>query len=554
LHWDDLSNARYLTVIRVLAHHEKEEIPMEVTKEHVCSDHCEENGCRCCPDAAWLRSLNLSRRGFLTTAAAGGAVLSGLSWSSLSKASEADLPTPPMRDPLRVLPVLVWDHPRRRPMTSWRSWGGIHTPQAATQEAERIKKELTEVAATADFPVEFSEVASVHDAREVSEMEALRTADLVIVYGAGSRVNGCQDYGKDVIIFQRHRSGPVYLQYEIVSPRFLRQHTDEAALPNIRFEDVVTDSMDELTWRLRSLCGLKNTLAAKILCIGGPAGWAQPPGVIPELVKKVWKLDLPTVSYDELGRLIDEARSDETAVERSRQRATEYLADATTSLETKREFVDNCFLLDHVFRGLMAKADCRAITINGCMSTIMPKAKTSACLTLSTLNDDGYLAFCESDFVVIPSGILLANISGRPVFLNDPTYPHDSVITLAHCTGPRRMNGQTLEPSRILTHFESDYGAAPKVEMRKGQVVTNIAPDFKSERWMGLVAKIKDSPFLPICRDQIDVEYDVPDQTVAERMPGFHWMTCYGDYMKEIGYAIRRVGIEWDDLAEQPLA
>jgi hypothetical protein len=29
-------------------------------------------------------------------------------------------------------------------------------------------------------------------------------------------------------------------------------------------------------------------------------------------------------------------------------------------------------------------------------------------------------------------------------------------------------------------------------------------------------------------------------------------MTCYGDYMKEVGYAIRRVGIQWDNLDETP--
>jgi hypothetical protein len=179
----------------------------------------------------------------------------------------------------------------------------------------------------------------------------------------------------------------------------------------------------------------------------------------------------------------------------------------------------------------------------------MPKAKTSACLTLSTLNDDGYLAFCESDFVVIPAGLLLANISGRPVFLNDPTYPNNHVITLAHCTGPRKMDGKTLAPARIMTHFESDYGAAPKVEMPKGQTLTNIAPDFESRRWMGLVGEIEDTPLLPICRDQIELRYHVPDQLLAERTPGFHWMTCYGDYTKEVGYALRRVGITWDNLS-----
>ena len=157
----------------------------------------------------------------------------------------------------------------------------------------------------------------------------------------------------------------------------------------------------------------------------------------------------------------------------------------------------------------MKQADCRAMTINSCMGTIMPMSETTACLPLSTLNDDGYLAFCESDFVVIPSGILLANISGRPMFLNDPTYPHDGVITLAHCTGPRKMDGKTLEPARIMTHFESDYGAAPKVEMRNGQKVTNIVPDFAAEA-LGGPARARSSthPFLPICRSQIDIRFN----------------------------------------------
>jgi hypothetical protein len=493
--------------------------------------------------------LNLSRRSFLTSAAVGGAVLGGLSWAGLAAGAESELPMPRPRTPLKVVPVLVWDHPRRAPMRSWRSWGGIETPEQAAEEVARIKGELAGIAKAADFPVEFAEVISVNNAKQAADAAELKAADAVIVYGAGGAVNGCQDFGKDVILFQRHRSGPVYLQYEIISPRFLRQHTDALAQKNITFEDVVTDCVDELTWRLRSLCGLKNTKGTKILCIGGPGAWAQPAGVVPDLVKKIWGLDMQTVTYEVLGKLIKEARADEKAVALAKRRADAYLDSPDVKLETERAFVDNCFLLDQIWRRLMTEAGCQAITISGCMGTIMPLAETAACLTLCTLNDDGYLAFCESDFVVIPSGILLANISGRPVFLNDPTYPHDGVITLAHCTGPRKMNGKTLDKVRIVTHFESDYGASPKVEVPKGQVTTNIAPDFKSERWMGLLAKVVDAPFLPICRCQIDVGYDVPDQVVAERMPGFHWMTGYGDYLKELGYALRRVGIQWDNLS-----
>jgi len=351
-----------------------------------------------------------------------------------------------------------------------------------------------------------------------------------------------------VIFFVRHKSGPLYYWYEGAMARFLHQHTDALATKSIGYEDMVVDKLDEVRWRLRSLCGLRNTMGSRIIAVGGPAGWAQPSGVIAELVRERWKLDIQTLSYEELGKLIGAARADNAAVDRARQRAEEYLKLSGTTLETKREFVDNAFLLEQVFRNVMAEADCRALTINGCMGTIMPIAQTTACLTLCLLNDAGYMAFCESDFVVIPAGILLANISDRPVFLNDPTYPHDGIITLAHCTAPRRMDGRKLDPARIMTHFESDYGAAPKVEMPIGQTVTNIIPDFKAERWTGLSAKIAACPFLPICRSQIDVRYDCTDEMLAHHMPGFHWMTGYGDYLREVGYAIMKIPIEWDCL------
>ncbi|MCK4814284.1 sugar isomerase, partial [bacterium] len=357
-----------------------------------------------------------------------------------------------------------------------------------------------------------------------------------------------QKMGKDMIFFMRHKSGPVYLWYEIISPRYLRKHTDNLAATGVDDEDVVIDSQEELLWRLRALCGLKNTLNTRIIAIGGPGGWAQPKGVVPGLVKDKFKFNIITVSYEELGSLIKEARADNLTVNRATSRAEKYLQSSGTSLKTKRQFVDNAFLLDEIFRSIMNKANCRALTINSCMGTIMPLAETSACLPLSLLNDAGYLAFCESDFVVIPAGILLANISGKPVFLNDPTYPHDGIITLAHCTAPRRMDGKKLEPAKILTHFESDYGAAPKVEMSIGQTVTNIIPNFEVSQYKGLLGKIADNPFMDICRSQIDINFDCYSRTLAENMPGFHWITCYGDFHREIGYALKRIGIKWDLL------
>ena len=503
----------------------------------------------CCPCSCHEEETGegVSRRSFLGGAALGGMALTGLSWSALS-AAEPGMPQPSKRRPLVVKPIFAYSTYTPRPQTSWRPWGGIQTQEDADQEVVRIGGELKKLQAAADFPVKMLPLAAVRGPAEVTALKDAAGADVLLVYAAngGGAIDAAGKLGKDVIYFCRHKSGPVYLWYEIISPRYLRRHTDTLKLENIDEQDVVIDSQDELLWRLRALCGLRNTVGTRIVAVGGPSGWATRNA--PELAKDRFKLDIQTVTYPELGELLKAAFADKAAVERSKGRAEAYLKIPNTKLECKREFVDNAFLLEEIFRKLMQKADCRAMTINGCMSTIMPISQTTACLPLSTLNDDGYMAFCESDFVVIPSGMLLANISGRPSFLNDPTYPHDGIITLAHCTGPRKMDGKKIEAARIMTHFESDYGAAPKVEMPKGQKVTNIAPDFKAERWVGVTGEIVEAPFLPICRDQIDIRFPCDSLLLAQRMPGFHWMTCYGDYSRELGYALKKVPIQWDFL------
>jgi hypothetical protein len=32
-------------------------------------------------------------------------------------------------------------------------------------------------------------------------------------------------------------------------------------------------------------------------------------------------------------------------------------------------------------------------------------------------------------------------------------------------------------------------------------------------------------------------------------MPGFHWITGYGQYLDEIGYALGKVGVQWVNVS-----
>jgi hypothetical protein len=216
---------------------------------------------------------------------------------------------------------------------------------------------------------------------------------------------------------------------------------------------------------------------------------------------------------------------------------------------TDREFIVNAFLLYRVFKDLMREYNAQAFTIRACMSTILPIAQTTACLSLSLLNDEGMLAFCESDFVIIPAGILLHYISGKPVFLHNSTFPHQAIVTCAHCTAPRRMNGSRYEPVKIMTHYESDYGAAPKVEIPIGQEVTFIDPEYSSGRWLKFKGIVRANPFYEICRSQQDVEIQGNWQQLVKEVRDSHWMMAYGDYLKEVGYAARKIGIKCVDIS-----
>ena len=299
---------------------------------------------------------------------------------------------------------------------------------------------------------------------------------------------------------------------------------------------------------MRALYGLKNFIGTRIVALGGPWGKYSPEA--PEVARERYGLTIVEVSYDAVAPRIQAARADGETVAAARRWTDAYLALPHTTLTTDREFLVNAFILYRVFTDLMREHDAPAFTIRNCMSTIMPMSQTTPCLTLGLINDEGLLAFCESDFVIIPAGILLHYIAGTPVFLHNSTFPHNGIVTCAHCSAPRRLDGARYEPARILTHYESEYGAAPKVQIPVGQQVTFIDPEYSSDRWLGFTGIVRSNPFYEICRSQQDVEIQGDWKKLLNEVRDSHWMMAYGDHLKELAYATRKLGIQWTDLAQ----
>ena len=498
-----------------------------------------------------------NRRQFLgiTTSALAGATLARDvgSMEPIGGGWDPDAPLLRLGRPLRVQPLLMYRVAQPREQDSWKSWGGVQDDANAAEEQQRIGKELEALRTRAEFDLEF---LPVHLVRNEEEARAASRGDFdaTIIYpatGSGKTLNACAENGKHNLIFARHRSGPMYYWYEALSTAYLRQNDRPAAADDPRLfsvDDVVIDEMDELLWRLRALYGVVNLRGTRVLTLGGSWGKYSPEA--PDLARDQFGLDIVEYSYEALAPRIQAALKDAAVMARAQQAAQRYLELPGTTLETSMPFVTNSFALYEVFRQIMAEHDCSAFTIKSCMGTIMPMSETTACLTLEIMNDEGLIAFCESDYVVIPAGILLRHIAQRPVFMHNSTFPHGAVVTCAHCTSPRRMNGSRYEPARILTQFESEYGAAPKVEFPVGQTVSFINPEYSTGRWTGFRGMVQSNPFYDICRSQQEVQIAGHWRKLKNEVRDSHWMMVYGDYTRESGYAAQRLGLAWENFSE----
>ena len=501
---------------------------------------------------------SLDRREFLRVAALGtaGATLSSFrpDFFSTREVSFRNWdPDKPFKIPgkaLRVQPVFMYHIRERREQTSWRPWGSIYTEQGVSEEVSRISQELSGLSARSDFALEILPVIKVRSLDEATKIHKA-DSDIVLLYaasGSGNLFRACTSGNKDTIIFVRHQSGPYYQWHQVLSTIFLttdRQRHDPN-LPLIFVEDVVVDDYFELLWKLRALYGVKNFLGQRIVALGGAMGKRAPQA--PQVAKDIFRMDIIEIEYEAIEKRITNALQDKELIKRAEKLTDRYLALPSTTLTTDRKFVTNTFILYFLFKNLMDENDSFAFTIQGCMQTIIPLAKTTACLALSLLMDEGYLAFCESDFVIIPPAILLGHITGKPCFFCNSTFPHKGLAHIAHCAAPRRMNGVHYDPVKIVPHFESDYGAAPKVSLPVGQEVTFLNPEYASNRWLGYKGNVKSNPHFDTCTSQQIVEIQGNWKKLLNEARDSHWVMAYGDFTQEVEYAARRIGVKWEDL------
>ncbi|MGM9722019.1 MAG: hypothetical protein ACI3YW_05330 [Candidatus Egerieousia sp.] len=150
----------------------------------------------------------------------------------------------------------------------------------------------------------------------------------------------------------------------------------------------------------------------------------------------------------------------------ARAELDEVLCRFSCSLEGERTTED---LSDAAIMYLALASICKeehldAVTVK-CFD-LLSSCKTTACLALALLNDNGIIAGCEGDIPSICTMLAVYKALGRPSFMANPaSIDSDNLsIDFAHCTIPTAM----VENCTLPSHFESGIGIGINGEVPLG--------------------------------------------------------------------------------------
>ncbi len=138
-------------------------------------------------------------------------------------------------------------------------------------------------------------------------------------------------------------------------------------------------------------------------------------------------------------------------------------------------------------------------------------------------------------------------IANRPAVFVNPSIPtRGSEAVFAHCTAPTKLLGYGVRGFRysLETHFESDSPAAIKVFFEPGHKVTLLNLSFYLDKALIALGESNGYTDYTICRSQIRVRFR-DTKELYERARGFHWSYVYGDYVRELEYAMKLLDIDY---------
>jgi L-fucose isomerase-like protein len=262
--------------------------------------------------------------------------------------------------------------------------------------------------------------------------------------------------------------------------------------------------------------------SARLGRIGLPSDWlvASMPGAA--AVGETWGPRVVDVPIEEVRDAMARAGGEEAAAI-----ARDFLAAASAVAEPSLADVERAARVAVALRDVTSRHRLDACAVR-CFDLVVDE-RTTGCLALSWLLDQGVVAGCEGDLPATITMMWLDAMSGEPAFLANPqdVDPVANTMALAHCTIARRM----VSAYALRSHFESSLGVgiAGVLEPGDATVARVGGPDLRS-LWVSDACIVGGGQNERRCRTQVLVRLTDEAAAILTRPLGNHVVLARGHW------------------------
>ena len=275
--------------------------------------------------------------------------------------------------------------------------------------------------------------------------------------------------------------------------------------------------VDRIT-QLAKIFKVKKRLSGfRIARVGKPSDWLIASDVDAEESKKLNGIEIIDVSMEEFFSEIEKG---------------EYEDNQYTKLIKSKGYdekeIDKALCIYGALRRIVDRYELDGVTVR-CFD-LLDTVHSTGCSALAILNSEGIYASCEGDVPALVSMVVLGELSGKPVFMANPSRidTDNNEIVFAHCTLPISMP----EDFTIMTHFESQLGVAFRGKIKEGPITVFKCDGLMKEHFVSGGTLLKNLSEYNLCRTQIQLHLDKSVTYFLRESIGNHHLIVEGDFSR----------------------
>ena len=273
----------------------------------------------------------------------------------------------------------------------------------------------------------------------------------------------------------------------------------------------------------------------RIGVIGKPSGWLIASNVDYAAMRDRWGVEMVDVPLDEVVKGYEAVAADEV-----QDIADEFISKAAGVKEPSRDEVVKAMRLYRSVKGIVERYRLGAFTLN-CFDLI-PTTRTTGCVALALLNQEGIPAGCEGDEQTLLTMLAVQAATGEMTFMANPSKILDNAaheMVLAHCTIAPAMTDRYI----VRDHYESLSGVAVEGVFDPMDMTVVKCGGASMERYFISKARLLECTTNPnMCRTQLHLRLDEPLDYFLERSIGNHHVIVRGDHKQRLESVLRMLG------------